>query len=69
MESSSGDAANPYHPGEPNHLIFKMGVDYLESAKQYENQGKILHAFKMYKESSNKFLFILKNGETDARRV
>jgi hypothetical protein len=37
MESSSGDAANPYHPGEPNHLIFKMGSDYLESAKEYEN--------------------------------
>ena len=28
-----------------------------------------LQAFKMYKEASNKFLFILKNGETDPRRV
>jgi hypothetical protein len=28
---------NPYGPGEPNHLIFKMGLDYLESAKENEN--------------------------------
>ena len=61
----AGGGYNPYGPGDPNHMIFKMGVDYMESAKAFENQGKILHAFKLYKEASNKFLFILKNGESD----
>jgi len=34
---SGGGGSNPYGPGDPNHLIFKMGVDYMESAKANEN--------------------------------
>jgi hypothetical protein len=49
--------------GDPNALIHKMGIDYLEHAKTFEKNGKIDQAYKFYKEAANKFVYILRNAE------
>lgn len=49
--------------GNPNDMLFKMGVDYLEQAKAFEAQGKIEQAYKLFKEAANKFMYIIKNSE------
>jgi hypothetical protein len=62
MESSFHFGAAGLPSQDPNYLLYKMGIDYLEQARTFEGQGKIEHAYKFYMESANKFLYIIKNA-------
>ena len=43
-----------------------MGLDYFETAKRLENQGKIEAAYKYYREAASKFLFLVRDETNDS---
>ena len=58
----------PSNPGESNALLFQMGIDYLQSAKNLEGKGKIDQAYKYYREAANKFFYVLKNEDRPSKQ-
>ncbi len=59
MESTGGGGAD----GGGHAMLYKMGLEYLQSAKNFETTGKIQQAYKFYREAANKFMFLLKSEE------
>ncbi len=52
-----------YGSGGPDHhnlALYNLGVEYLNTAQNLENKGKLEQSYKFYKESANKFMFLLK---------
>ena len=61
------ESSNPSGSGGGDHNIFlyNMGKDTLEQARVLEANGKIEPAYKLYKEAANKFLYVIRNGESE----
>ena len=56
MESFGG-------PDHYNLALYNLGIEYMSTAEKLEDKGKLEHAYKFYKESANKFMFLLKAEE------